>query len=162
MTDEIYDEELLDDNAPEESHETWDSFWAEVKAKQGKPRTEVIRGVAVTVPHSLPLKYDRLIEQVSDSEDAKPALAMLFGADVLDAWVEAGMEAEEFQVVLLWGTLNGKGKKSSFREAYEQYLELQASQGKAASSATRNGRSAATGARSRRTSGASTATRRKK
>lgn len=168
MTDRTLTPDLPDD--PEEVHEqtanehaSWDAFWAEVQREEAaergeQPATEVIRGVTITVPHDLPLKFDRLLEQVKDSssdEDTKRALAVLFGADVLDAWVEADMGSREFQVVLLWGIANGKGQKTSFREAYD--LVRRQSEGKAPNSTRRSGVSGGSGGRSKRTSTRGTA-----
>ena len=147
--------DVEDDEQPE-SHETWDAFWAEVQREEAAARgglpTQVIRGVTVTVPHDLPLKFDRAIDQVRDSsteDDTRRVLAELFGADVLGAWIDAGMTAAEFQVVLLWGVANGKGKELTFREAYDQF---KARVGKASSSTTTSGGSGDSGGRSKRTS----------
>lgn len=141
----------------EEAHDSWDAFWSEVQreelAERGGLPTETIRGVQVVIPHDVPMKFDRLLEkaQGSSSEaDTKAALAMLFGADVLDRWVEAGMGGQEFQVVLMWGIANGRGKPKTFREAYE--MVRQAEEGKAESSTRKKGGKGGSGGRSKRTS----------
>jgi hypothetical protein len=149
--------------------QSWDDFWAEVQraeadARTGPP-TQTIRGIEVRVPHDLPLLFERKVDQLkgSDDEDAfADLLADLFGADVLDAWTEAGMTAREFQVALAWGMANGKGKPMTFREAYELVMDRDGDEGKASSSTRTNGRSGGSGGRSKRTSGASTGSRRKR
>ncbi|MFI6534189.1 hypothetical protein ACIBHY_17140 [Nonomuraea sp. NPDC050547] len=158
------------DQAVADAAETqgWDDFWAEVQRQEADerkgPPTQVIRGVTVRVPHDLPLLFERKTDQLKDSgsEDAfKELLADLFGVDVLDAWIAAGMSGREFEVVLAWGMANGKGRELSFREAYEMVRDKQQS-GKAKSSTPRTGGSGSTGRSSKPTSGASTSSRRGK
>lgn len=139
--------------------QSWDAFWDEVAAKR---RTETIRGVTVTVPADLPLFFPMKLQQAWDSdseEDFKALVADLFGADTLDAWIEAGMGMQEFQTVLAWGMGQGSGKGTTFAEALEM---VRSGQGKAepANRAERR-RSAGTGGPSKRTSNASTGSRRK-
>lgn len=100
-------------------HESWDAFWSEVK--RAKP-VEVIRGVTVEIPTDLPLSFARRLDDLSDSdkeEDFQALVSELFGHDVYDQWVDAGMGVLEFQVVLTWALASGTGKPISFREAYD-------------------------------------------
>lgn len=130
--------------------------------ERGEQATEVIRGVTVTVPHDLPLRFDRRLEQLKGSstdESVRTMLVDLFGDDVLEAWVDAGMTQVEFRVVLMWGMARGRGKQLSFREAYDIVREQ--NQGKATSLTRTSGKSAGSGGRSKRTSGGSTGSRRK-
>jgi hypothetical protein len=151
------------------SHETWDAFWAEAISS----RTEVIRGVEVRVPTDMPLVMERRIEELSESEaeeDLAELISMLFGADVLDAWLEAGMGVVELQTVLTWGMAHAAGRDLSFAEALDLVREGDGA-GKALGSgqpnraARRAGapkkRSAAGGGQSKRTSRASTGSARK-
>lgn len=151
-------EENLPDEAEDvEQYQSWDDYWAEVAPDE---RTETIRGVEVDVPANLPLKFIRELEQLvgsSREEDIRYLLTKLFGEDVLDDWTEAGMTGEEFQTALAWGAAQGQGRDVSFREAHEAVRTGGKSQ--APESPTRSG---ATGARSRRTSGGSTRSRRKR
>lgn len=135
--------------------QSWDAFWAEVQreeeAAHGGPRTEDIRGVTVTVPTGLPLSLTRRMEELQDSdrlEDVAELLTKLFGEGVYEAWVDAGMETLELQVVLAWAVAQGTGQDISFRRAYEIVRERQ-KQGKALAQAarTRSRRSAGTGGR---------------
>ncbi|PNG20327.1 hypothetical protein [Streptomyces cahuitamycinicus] len=149
-------------------HETWDAFWAEVSGG----RTEVIRGVEVQVPTDMPLAMERRIEELRDSEreeDVAELVELLFGADVMAEWVQAGMGATEFQTVLTWGMAQAGGRDLSFGEA----LELVRSGGgegktvgpKGPNRAARRSApakpSAAGGGRSKRTSSGSTSSSRK-
>jgi len=150
---------------PAAGHESWDAFWAQALGG----RTEVIRGVEVPVPNDMPLAMEKRIEELSESEaeeDLRELIAMLFGADVLGAWVENGMGVLEFQTVLAWGMAQAGGRDMSFAEA----LELVRSEGKrpgpqGPNRATRRSASAKAsasgGGRSKRTSSASTGSARK-
>lgn len=149
--------------------QSWDAFWSEVNAKR---RTEVIRGVEVPVPTDLPLRFQQRAAQLKDSSDesdVRELVALLFGEGVLDQWIAADMGAMEFRVVCGWGYINGSGKPTSFREAYELIRKAEA-EGKApgeppnraARRAATNGRSSSTGTTSKRTSSASTGSTRKR
>ncbi|MFF5980847.1 hypothetical protein ACFY78_18580 [Streptomyces olindensis] len=151
-------------------HETWDAFWAEVSGG----RTEVIRGVEVQVPSDMPLAMEKRIDELRESEaeeDVAELVALLFGADILAAWIDAGMGALEFQTVLTWGMAQAGGRDLSFGEALELVRDG-AGEGKRVgpkgpNRATRRAtgapakRSAAGGGRSKQTSSASTASGRK-
>jgi hypothetical protein len=145
---------------------SWDEFWAEIERQEaderGEAATTVIRGVRVVIPHDLPLRFDRRLEAVQDSSDdadVHAVVAELFGEDVFDAWVDAGMRSKEFRTVLLWGIANGRGRAMTFAEAYEAVT----TEGKSLMP-NRSARraSARSGGASKRTSAASTASHRKR
>ena len=160
----------LDDVEEPTEHQSWDDFWAEVQRKEAAertgPPTQTIHGVEVRVPHDLPLLFERKVDQLKDASDEAAfaeLVAELFGADVLDEWIDAGMTGREFEVVLAWGMANGKGRNMSFREAYELIQERDNDRGKAPGSSTRkNARSGGSGGRSKRTSGVNTNSHRKR
>lgn len=144
-----------------EATQSWDAFWGEIQAEEaverGEQATEVIRGVTVVVPHDLPLRFDRRLEQLKGSSTDESVRAMiidLFGCDVLEQWIDAGMQQMEFRVVLMWGMARGRGKPLTFREAYDIVREQ--NQGKATGSTRTSGKSAGSGGRSKRTSAGST------
>lgn len=154
---------------PADGHETWDAFWAEVSGG----RTEVIRGVEVQVPTDMPLVMERRIEELRESEaeeDVAELVSLLFGGDVMAAWIDNGMGALEFQTVLTWGMAQAGGRDLSFEEALE-LVRSGDGEGKQAGpkgpnrAARRAGaparRSAAGGGRSKPTSRASTTSSRK-
>ncbi|MBP5883177.1 hypothetical protein QBA57_28565 [Streptomyces scabiei] len=147
-----------------QGEESWDEFWAEVS--QG--RTETIRGVPVAVPTDMPMIVTKRVEELQDSsalEDVQELIGLLFGAGVLERWIEAGMGLREFQVVMTWGMAHASGNPLTHREAYD-LVEQGAGMGKqlappGPNRAARRSQSAAGGGRSKRTSSASTATSRK-
>lgn len=147
-----------------QGEESWDDFWASVS----RGRTETIRGVEVHVPSDMPMIVEQRIEELQNStsmDDIAELIGLLFGADVLDQWREAGMGLLEFQVVMTWGLANASGRELTFREAYDLVQEG-AGAGKqlgpkGPNRAARRSQSAAGGGRSKRTSSASTATARK-
>jgi hypothetical protein len=99
-------------------HETWDAFWSEVSSG----RTEVIRGIEVRVPTDMPLVMERRIDELRESEaeeDVAELVALLFGEDILEAWIDAGMGSLEFQTVLTWGMAQAGGQDISFAEALD-------------------------------------------
>ncbi|MEU1554008.1 hypothetical protein ABZ517_14985 [Streptomyces scabiei] len=150
---------------PVKGEESWDEFWAEVSPG----RTEVIRGVEVQVPTDMPMIVTRRIEELQNSsalEDVQELIGLLFGADVLDRWIEAHMGLKEFQVVMTWGLAHASGNPLTHREAYD-LVQQGAGAGKqlapkGPNRAARRSQSAAGGGRSKRTSSASTATSRKR
>ena len=144
--------------------ESFDEFWARVSGGA----TETIRGVTVQVPTDLPLIVDQRVGELQNSsrlEDIQELLGLLFGADVLDQWIQAGMGLREFQVVMTWGLARAGGSELTFQEAYD-LVQQGAGAGKqlaptGPNRAARRSQSAAGGGRSKRTSSASTATARK-
>lgn len=146
---------------PAEDGGSWDAFWDDIRASG---RTETIRGVTVQVPTDIPLAVERRMEELQDSsalEDVAELVAGIFGADVLEQWIDAGMGTIEFKTVVAWGMAQGTGQDIDFRDAYERVRA--ADEGKppgpnrAARRAASKKPSAATGGRSKRTSSASTA-----
>ncbi|MFB4276039.1 hypothetical protein ACBJ59_12145 [Nonomuraea sp. MTCD27] len=146
----------------------WDDFWAErLRAEQagrGGPATKTIRGVTVNIPADMPMQFEHKTEQVrrtGDLDGFKQLLADLFGVDVYDAWIAAGMGEREFQTVLVWGMANGRGEKTSFRQAYERVKARE--QGKAETASTpASVESGDTGPSSKPTSAANTSSRRRR
>ncbi|NUS86317.1 MAG: hypothetical protein HOY75_27240 [Streptomyces sp.] len=144
--------------------QSFDDFWAEVS----RGRTEVIRGVEVQVPTDMPLIVEQRVEELQNSgslEDIQELLGLLFGADVLDQWLQAGMGLREFQVIITWGLAHASGRELTFQEAFD-LVQQGAGAGKqlapkGPNRAARRSQSAAGGGRSKRTSSASTATARK-
>lgn len=141
--------------------ESWDSYW-EAAERLRKAPTTVIRGVTVTVPHDLPLSFDRRAEQLRASgreQDVRELVGILYGPDALDGWIDAGMGQQEFQAVLVYGLAHGRGEAMTVAQAREAVL----TQGKsllANRAARRN--SARSGGPSKRTSSASTGSGRKR
>lgn len=143
---------------------SWDDFWAEIEraelAERDEAATEVIRGVRVVVPHDLPLRFDRKLIAVQESDDMTDVhdlVTDLFGDDVFERWVAAGMTSIEFQTVLAWGIAHGKGRRVSFAEAYEVVRSGKDRQSQSTKQASKR-----SGGASKPTSRASTGSRRRK
>lgn len=148
--------------------QSWDAFWAEVQrkklAERKKSATVVIRGVEVTVPADLPMRFDQDLAALGDSDDeadVRHLVGELFGDGVLDAWVDAGMSEEEFKTVLLWGVAVGRGRDITFAQAYEAVQTEGKSLAPPANRSSRRA-SARSGGASKRTSAASTRSPRKR
>lgn len=145
--------------------QSWDSFWAEVSGG----RTEVIRGVEVTVPTDIPLAMEQRIGELQDSEDEKDfaeLIALLFGTNALDQWVDNGMGLRELKTVLAWGIAHANGQDLTFEDAFALVQQEEAAgkapaPNRAARRAESRKPSASTGGRSKPTSRASTGSARK-
>lgn len=166
---------LSDDEAREEAlveaekieaalEEDFGAFW---DAQDRKPTTlRNVFGVDVVLPAALPLRFEVEAKKVasSDSEaDTKRMVGILFGDGALERWIAAGMDLEQFAVLLMWGTVNTRSPGTlTLAQARTAYLER--AQGKALSlpEGTSGGASSGTGPPSKQTSRASTASRKKK
>jgi hypothetical protein len=150
-----------------EQVEDFDAFWQAQRAEQPRVR---IRGVEVPIPMDLPLA---LVAQMhgatpADEEQNRRLLAELYGPEVIEQWISAGMGAREFFVVLTWSFVRGTGGTITFADAAvraDEVLAKMSDQGKAAAPKPtapnrRARRSASAGASSSRTSAASTGSRR--
>lgn len=167
-------EPVLDD-APEATEpaantQSWDAFWAEQDAEDST-KTELICGVQVQAPTDMTLKFQRKLDDLSDStsaDDVESLVAELFGAGTYEQWVENGMKQRQFRTALAWGYACAKGKQLTFREAFDVMVEAERRQGnpEAANRADRRaaskGRSKSTGGPSKPTSAAATTSSRRK
>lgn len=142
------------DEPKEPDTRSFDAFWAE---QLGEVKHDTIRGVRIQVPRDMPLRLLREIETETATEVTESVVRrfarVLFGGDVVEQWIDAGMGTREFQVVVRWGTQHAKGSPVTWQEAYDSLQDDEAGAGKARSRRTRSG---ASGPRSRRTSTAST------
>jgi hypothetical protein len=145
------------------NRESWDDFKRRLSG-----RTEEICGVVVPVPTDVPWNFETRLADLQDSseqKDIEELVAMLFGDDVFDQWVENGMGKVEMMTVLTWGMAQGNGKDITFSQAYDLCTSddpgKALNQNRATRRAASKPRSATTGARSKRTSAASTGSARK-
>lgn len=108
MSEHIEHDPVETDETPEtiedgtESLEDFDAFWS---ARKRKAKTTTIMGQRVELPPSLPLQFQLEVQKVARSEsedDVRKLVAILFGQDPVDAWAAAGMDMEQFQVLLAW------------------------------------------------------------
>lgn len=97
--------------ADEHGTEDFDAFWA---ARKRTRRSTKIMGQLVTLPPSIPLQFEmeaRRLERSKTDQDVQHLVGILFGPDALDGWIEAGLDAEQFAVLLAWapGAITGSG-----------------------------------------------------
>jgi hypothetical protein len=146
--------------------------WAAFKRAHLERETVDVEGVQVPVPADLPFGFQHRAEQLSASsseEDVAELITMLFGPDIFEQLVEAGLGAIGFLTLLMWGMAQGSGRDMSFGEAYEivasddpgKAVAKAIPANRAARRAASKPRSTSTGARSSRTSAASTGSARK-
>lgn len=102
----------------------FDEFWS---AKQRKGLHFRIRGVDCELPPRMPVQFEleaRRMENSTDGDDVKRLVGLLVGRKSLDRLLDAGLDEDEFSVLLLWATCNLKGKPMSISEAYTAYTEV--------------------------------------
>jgi hypothetical protein len=151
--------------------EDFDAFWAKFTDTR-RPKA-LIRGVEVAAPYDIPLELSERIDAATpdDQDTVHDLLAELYGEGIVDRWKAAGMGAIEFFVVLTWSYMRAGGSSATFedamavvQEAFDsgalndaQTVPNRADRRAAAKGKGRTAPSARTGARSSRTSAASTA-----
>lgn len=149
--------------------QSWEDFKREVFGS----RTETIAGVTVRVPTDMPLGLqDRAtalgdLDESARVEEFQELVDTLFGPDVFDQWVEAGMGQVELLTALTWGMAQASGRDMSFSEAYELVTsddpgKALAQPNRASRRAASKPRSASTGGQSKRTSSGNTASTRRR
>lgn len=122
--------------APEtrdESTEDFDAFW---NARKRRARTTTIMGEQVTLPAALPLQFTLEAQRLQRSkrdEDVRKLVGILFGEDRLEAWAEAGMDMEQFGVLLAWAPQVIAGRTVTLAEVADQLAahEAKGAKGKA-------------------------------
>ncbi|MFF9197344.1 hypothetical protein ACF09L_19260 [Streptomyces sp. NPDC014779] len=143
---------------------SWDDFKREVFGD----RTEIIEGVEVKVPTDVPFGVAARMGDLSESsaqEDFEELVCALFGPEVFEQWMEAGMGQIGLMTVLTWGMAQAAGNDISFQEAYTAIVsgdpgKAMSPEAPAPNRAARRSRSGSTGGQSRRTSPASTGSKR--
>lgn len=90
------------ESADEFGTEDFDAFWS---SRDRKARQTNIMGHRVTLPAALPLQFEmeaRRLQKSKNIDDIKRLVGILMGSDALDAWVSAGLDYEQFAVLLAW------------------------------------------------------------
>lgn len=93
--------------------EDFDAFWS---AQDREHITIRVMGENIDLPPAMPLEVELLakrLQRKSDPKSVRRMLTALFGADRTVKWAEAGMDSEQFQVLLAY-TMHrlGGGDKS--------------------------------------------------
>lgn len=130
-----------------ERYASWDEFWAEIEGAE-EVHTETIRGVKVRVPTEVTVRFARRAELLQDStrmEDITSLLGDLYGQEVLEAWIDAGMGMLEFQTVLAWSIARVTGEPLTFRQALERVRAMHQAKAEGKAIKGRSARSSGTG-----------------
>lgn len=103
-----------------EDAEDFDKFWATAQRREISLKN--VMGVDVVLPPTLPLIFQaeqkRLKNAAPDDDKAIGRLVgLLFGQDAYQRWVAAGMDIEQFGVLLMWGVANCSGNYMTLSEA---------------------------------------------
>lgn len=108
-----------------DSVEDFDAYWRDF----GKKGTSVrIMGELVTLPPSLPLRFQTEATRLQNSESLEDiahlcSVLMPDHGDALQRWIDRGMDAERLGIFLLWATQRIAGKAITFADAAVQYAE---------------------------------------
>lgn len=97
----------------DESLEDFDAFWT---AQDRKCPSVKIMGKDYTLPAALPLQFEleaRRLQRSKSDKDVHKLVGILFGADSYSEWVAAGMDIEQFQLLLAWGPRRIAGQKGA-------------------------------------------------
>lgn len=96
--------------------EDFDAFWT---AQDRKHPTVKIMGEVYTLPASLPLQFEleaRRLQRSKRDQDVRKLVAILFGEDSMEKWAEAGMDIEQFQLLLAWAPRRIAGQNITMAE----------------------------------------------
>jgi hypothetical protein len=108
--------------------EDFDAFWQQQDRKRPAVR---IMGEVVDLPPAIPLEFELLAKRMSaksDDASVRRCVAVLFGEDRLDRWAEAGMDAEQFKVLLAWAPQRIAGNDVSLAEVAAMVKAAEAAQ----------------------------------
>lgn len=111
-----------------EGVEDFDAFWQEQDAKRDRIPVR-IRGRVHFLPPALPLEFDMLSRKNAKRQDPKLVerlVGMLFGKDALAKWSRAGMDNEEFALLLAYATQRIDGGTMSMAEVAAKLAEREA------------------------------------
>lgn len=111
----------------EDGAEDFDAFW---QAQDREHITIRVMGENIALPPAMPLEVELLAKRLqrrSDAKAVKRMLTALFGADRTEQWAEAGMDSEQFQVLLAYTMHRLQGGTKSMAEVAELLRDREAS-----------------------------------
>lgn len=111
-----------EDDTDEDGVVDFDAFWKKRDKKRPAKRLRIF-GQVVELPKSLPLQFELEARRVAKSkrdEDVHNLVAILFGADAYEAWAEAGMDLDQFQVLLAWGPRYIAGQQVTLEQVADE------------------------------------------
>ncbi len=128
------DDDLYDDADAPDDYTDADAFFA-AEISPVEPAVLRLYDRTYTLPTSVPLAFTLLSERHAaheDLESIRTVLTPVFGADALDHWLDQGMNARQFSIILIWATQNmDRPGSCTMAQAAARYDQQQA-QGKAA------------------------------
>lgn len=107
--------------------EDFDAFW---QAQDREHITIRVMGENIDLPPAMPLEVELLAKRLrnrSDAKSVKRMLVALFGADRTVKWAEAGMDSEQFQVLLAYTMHRLGGGTKSMAEVADLLRDREAS-----------------------------------
>lgn len=110
-----------------EGIEDFDAFWS---AQDREHITIRVAGENIALPPAMPLEVELLAKRLrrrSDAKAVKRMLTALFGEDRTEKWAEAGMDAEQFQVLLAYTMHRLQGGEKSMAEVAALLRDREAS-----------------------------------
>jgi len=120
--------------------EDFDAFW---QSEVDKVKPAKIRGVVVRPPVDVSLALLQKLDEVAGSTDERAihdVVRRMFGRDVMQTWIDAGMGIRELQTVVAWAGAAMRGKPVDFATAARlagEALDAVEAQGKAGNRAQR-------------------------
>lgn len=100
--------------------EDFDAFWS---GRQRRARVTTIMGERITLPPSLPLQFEmeaRRLQRSKRDTDVRKLVGILFGEDSLERWSKAGMDLEQFMVLLAWAPRAIEGDPVTLAEVADE------------------------------------------
>lgn len=107
---------------PESQYESFESFWDDFAQNRVVPTVDIL-GVDVPVPHDVSLGLQQRVFTANgeDVDGMVELMEQMFGEEILEQLMEAGVTGDQMVIILAWGVMNGSGEKVTFREAAERF-----------------------------------------
>lgn len=107
----------------------FDAWWRKHAAEKPKRPPLTFMGETWELPKDVPLQFqleatkqDRLPRA---QKDPVRLAVILFGRELVDAWVSKGIGIEQFSILIGWATANVQGKPMSFDEVAKRMFEAE-------------------------------------
>lgn len=97
--------------------EDFDAWRSQQRAKRTGGRRVKVFGRVVALPTSLPLGLQLSLDDISNVDDVRRIVGILYGEDALDHWVECDVDMADFQTLMAWGMASADGQRITFDEA---------------------------------------------
>jgi len=103
--------ETPDVETTDDGTEDFDAFWSSQK-RQG--RSVRMFGEVITLPPALPLQFEmeaRKLQRSKRNQDVTKLVSILFGQDAFERFAAAGMDIDQFRLLLAWAPRAIAGQK---------------------------------------------------